>query len=94
MPGKYRCQRRIKANTLKVDMSQDLGGGEGAEALFVLDEVAGGLQAGGAGEIKAHDVFELAVGSSAARFGGTEKGDERFVHCRSGMHGAGVIGDQ
>ena len=74
-------------------MSQDLGGGEGAEAFFVLDEVAGGPQTGGTGEIEAHNVFELAVGSGAARFGGTEQGDERFVHCRSGMHGAGVIGD-
>jgi len=75
-------------------MSQDLGGGEGAEAFFVLDEMAGGPQTGGTGEIEAHNVFELAVGSGAARFGGTEQGDERFVHCGSGMHGAGVIGDQ
>ena len=55
--GKYRCQRRIEVNTLEVDMIQNLGWGEGAQAFFGLDEVAGGLQAGGAGEIEAHDVF-------------------------------------
>jgi len=38
-------------------MIQNLGWGEGAQAFFGLDEVAGGLQAGGAGEIEAHDVF-------------------------------------
>ncbi len=75
------------------DAGADEGGGEAAEACLRVHVVTLGFHAGGAGEVEAEAVFELAVGAGAAGFSGAEKADDGFTEGGGGVHGAGVVGD-
>ena len=77
-----------------LDAGKNGGGGEGPEALIGFRQAADRLQARRAGEVEAQHIFQLAVGSGAARLRGAEQADERNAQRGRHVHGAGLVGDE